>query len=289
MPPLVLAAIRLKGRDQGRSTSASLAGIVRAWQPNALSFAGRAGIYASRWGEFLLDDPREANSAGGVFPAIWGTVAMTLIMALLVAPFGVLAALYLREYATRGPLTSAVRIAINNLAGVPSIVYGAFGFAVMIVLYRYLSGGMVAATVAAIVMLIVGFCFATVSGYLVGVIGSSNNPISGLTLSTLIVAALLMVALGMQGPQGVAVVLGVAAVVCVSAAVAGELLQDFKAGYILGGTPRTITSNAPPIVSPASRARSIAEATDPLACSVRSASSQLDSRRMAVGVRRVTP
>ena len=94
--------------------------------------------------------------------------------------------------------------------------------------------------VAAMVMLIVGFFFATVSGNLVGVIGSSNNPVSGLTLSTLIIAALLMVALGVSGPGGVAVVLGVAAVVCVSSAVAGELLQDFKAGYILGGTPRAI-------------------------------------------------
>ena len=104
-----------------------LDGIVRACQPNRLSVAGKLGVYGSRWGEFLGDDPREANSAGGVFPAIWGTVAMTLIMALLVAPFGVLAALYLREYASRGPVTAAVRIAINNLAGVPSIVYGAFG------------------------------------------------------------------------------------------------------------------------------------------------------------------
>jgi len=104
-----------------------LDGIVRACQPNRLSMAGKLGVYGSRWREFLGDDPREANSAGGVFPAIWGTVAMTLIMALLVAPFGVLAALYLREYASSGPLTAAVRIAINNLAGVPSIVYGAFG------------------------------------------------------------------------------------------------------------------------------------------------------------------
>ena len=102
-------------------------GIVRAWQPNRLSMLGKVGVYLSRWWEFLSDDPREANSAGGVFPAIWGTLAMTLIMALLVAPFGVLAALYLREYASRGPVTAAVRIAINNLAGVPSIVYGAFG------------------------------------------------------------------------------------------------------------------------------------------------------------------
>ena len=93
---------------------------------------------------------------------------------------------------------------------------------------------------AALVMLIVGFFFATVSGSLVGMIGSSNNPISGLTLSTLIIAALLMVSLGVSGLPGVAAVLGVAAVVCVSSAVAGELLQDFKVGYILGGTPRTI-------------------------------------------------
>jgi putative OPT family oligopeptide transporter len=94
--------------------------------------------------------------------------------------------------------------------------------------------------VAAIVMFVVGFFFATVSGSLVGFIGSTNNPISGLTLSTLLIAALLMVALGFTGPTGVAVVLGVAAMVCVSSAVAGELLQDFKVGYILGGTPRTI-------------------------------------------------
>ncbi len=110
----------------------------------------------------------------------------------------------------------------------------------MIALYFYISGQIVAALVAAVVMLIVGFFFATVSGNLVGVIGSSNNPVSGLTLSTLIIAALLMVSLGISGPGGVAVVLGVAAVVCVSSAVAGELMQDFKAGYILGGTPRNI-------------------------------------------------
>ena len=113
-------------------------------------------------------------------------------------------------------------------------------FAAMIALYMYMSGLVVGAIVAAIVMLIAGFFFATVSGYLVGMIGSSNNPISGLTLSTLIIAALLMVALGVSGASGVVAVLGVASVVCVSAAVAGELLQDFKVGWILGGTPRTI-------------------------------------------------
>src|SRR5206468_2052092 len=113
-------------------------------------------------------------------------------------------------------------------------------FVLMTVLYVYMSGLVAGAIVAAVVMLIAGFFFATVSGNLVGMIGSSNNPISGLTLSTLIIAALLMVTLGVSGAQGVTVVLGVAAVVCVSSAVAGELLQDFKAGYILGGTPRSI-------------------------------------------------
>jgi putative OPT family oligopeptide transporter len=102
-----------------------------------------------------------------------------------------------------------------------------------------LPGGTIAAgaVVAAVVMIILGFFFAAVSGNLVGMIGSSNNPVSGLTLCTLVVAALLMVALGVSGVGGVAAVLGVAAVVCVSSAVAGEMLQDLKVGHILGGTP----------------------------------------------------
>ncbi|HTX18303.1 MAG TPA: oligopeptide transporter, OPT family [Bacteroidota bacterium] len=104
-------------------------------------------------------------------------------------------------------------------------------------IYDYFAQDVIAALVATVVMIVAGFFFAAVSGYLVGIIGSSNNPISGLTLSTLLVAALLMVALGMKGTSGVAAVLGVAAVVCVSAAVAGEMLQDLKAGHILGGTP----------------------------------------------------
>src|SRR5216684_6021054 len=118
------------------------------------------------------------------------------------------------------------------------LIFGVFLF--MIGLYTYFSGHITSGIVAAVVMLIVGFFFATVSGYLVGVIGSSNNPISGLTLSTIVIAALLMVSMGVSGMSGVIAVLGVAAVVCVSSAVAGELLQDFKVGYILGGTPRSI-------------------------------------------------
>jgi putative OPT family oligopeptide transporter len=104
-------------------------------------------------------------------------------------------------------------------------------------IYLYFAKEVPAALVATVVMVIAGFFFAAVSGYLVGLIGSSNNPISGLTLSTLLVAALLMSLLGSKGDAGVAAVLGVAGVVCVSAAVAGEMLQDLKVGHILGGTP----------------------------------------------------
>ncbi len=104
-------------------------------------------------------------------------------------------------------------------------------------LYNHFAQDLGAALGATVVMIIAGFFFAAVSGYLVGLIGSSNNPISGLTLSTVIVAALLMVALGQEGATGVAAVLAVAGVICVSAAVAGEMLQDLKVGHILGGTP----------------------------------------------------
>ncbi len=113
-------------------------------------------------------------------------------------------------------------------------------FILMCFLYIHISGLKLPAILAAVVMLVVGFFFATVSGSLCGFIGSSNNPVSGLTLSTLLIAALLMVFLGVSGTSGVATVLGVAAVVCVSSSVAGELLQDFKVGYILGGTPAKI-------------------------------------------------
>ncbi len=104
-----------------------LANIVRAYAPNQLTWGGKMSLYTARWWEYLSDEPREANSEGGIFPAIWGTIVMTLVMSLAVVPFGVLAALYLREYAKAGVMVSAVRIAVNNLAGVPSIVFGVFG------------------------------------------------------------------------------------------------------------------------------------------------------------------
>ena len=119
------------------------------------------------------------------------------------------------------------------------VVFGGLGvvFICMIALYFYFAGSIGPAAVAAVVMIVLGFFFAAVSGNLVGMIGSSNNPISGLTLCTVVISALLMVAMGLRGSYGIAAVLGVAAVVCVSSAVAGEMLQDLKAGHILGGTP----------------------------------------------------
>lgn len=123
----------------GQDQPLSLADIVRAYPANQLTLWGKLKVYGSRWAEFFLDEPREANSEGGVFPAIFGTVVMTLAMSLAVVPFGVLAALYMREYATPGPVLSLVRIAVNNLAGVPSIVFGVFGLG----FFCYIVGGQI--------------------------------------------------------------------------------------------------------------------------------------------------
>jgi putative OPT family oligopeptide transporter len=118
------------------------------------------------------------------------------------------------------------------------IVFGILGLMVPItILYYYFTQSFGGSVLAAVVMVIAGILFAAVAGYLVGLIGSSNNPISGLTLSTLILAALLMVAVGLRGDQGVLAVLGVAAVVCCAMGIAGDMMQDLKVGHILGGTP----------------------------------------------------
>lgn len=101
--------------------------IVRAYRPNSMNVLDKSVFYGEKFWEFLTDDPREANTEGGIFPAIFGTVLMVMIMAVMVTPFGVIAAVYLREYATQGPITRLIRIAVNNLAGVPSVVYGVFG------------------------------------------------------------------------------------------------------------------------------------------------------------------
>ncbi len=111
--------------------------LFRAYRANELTTGGRALVYAGRVAEFITGEPRESNTEGGIFPAIFGTVMMVLIMSIVAVPFGVLAALYLREYAHQGILVRAVRIAVNNLAGVPSIVFGVFGLGFFV----YLVGG----------------------------------------------------------------------------------------------------------------------------------------------------
>ncbi len=114
-----------------------LSDIVRLYPANRLSFGAKLSVYFSKWLEFLTQEPREANTEGGVLPAIFGTFCMTILMALIVAPFGVVAALYLREYAKQGKLVSLIRVCVNNLAGVPSIVYGVFGLG----FFAYVLGG----------------------------------------------------------------------------------------------------------------------------------------------------
>ena len=111
----------------GQAIDLRLADVLRIWQPNAMSSFEKILEYFGNLWLFLSEDPREANTEGGVFPAIFGTVLMVLLMSIVVTPFGVIAAVYLREYAKQGPLVRAIRIAVNNLAGVPSIVYGVFG------------------------------------------------------------------------------------------------------------------------------------------------------------------
>ncbi|MCA2004850.1 MAG: phosphate ABC transporter permease PstA [Ignavibacterium sp.] len=121
----------------GRSKTIPMINIVRVYEPNNMSLVSKIGFTFTKIREFIFDDPRESNTEGGVFPAIFGTVMMVLLMSIFTVPFGVLAALYLREYAKQGPLVRTVRIAVNNLAGVPSIVFGVFGLGFFI----YFVGG----------------------------------------------------------------------------------------------------------------------------------------------------
>ncbi|EWG98143.1 phosphate ABC transporter permease PstA [Halomonas sp. BC04] len=111
----------------GQEVQIRIGDIVRAVQPNSLSLPAKVVEYVQQFWAFVSGEPREANTAGGIFPAIFGTVTMVLLMSMIVSPFGVLAAIYLREYAKQGPLLRLIRISVYNLAGVPSIVYGVFG------------------------------------------------------------------------------------------------------------------------------------------------------------------
>lgn len=121
----------------GEERSIPLGNIVHFHYPNRMSFTGKLGFFFHSIRAFVCDEPREANTAGGIFPAIFGTFIMTLLMSLAVMPFGILAAIYLREYAKQGWFTRTVRISVNNLAGVPSIVFGVFGLGFFV----YFTGG----------------------------------------------------------------------------------------------------------------------------------------------------
>ena len=121
----------------GEKVEIKLANVVKAYQPNAMGLVEKIIFYIKTFWGFITDDPREANTEGGIFPAIFGTVTMVMLMSIIVAPFGVIAAIYLREYARQGFITRLVRISVNNLAGVPSIVYGVFGLGFFV----YVVGG----------------------------------------------------------------------------------------------------------------------------------------------------
>ncbi len=111
----------------GSQVSIPLEDILDYWYPNQMSLLGKVVHWGKQVWKFLSDDPRESNSEGGVFPAIFGTVFLVIIMSIIVMPLGVIAAIYLHEYAKNNALTRMIRIAVINLAGVPSIVYGVFG------------------------------------------------------------------------------------------------------------------------------------------------------------------
>jgi phosphate transport system permease protein len=131
------AAVLSVATADGAQVTVPVLDVHRAFPANDLGWTGRARVYAGRLWEFVSGDPREANTEGGVFPAIFGTVMMVVLMSLAGVPFGVLTALYLREYARQGLLVRTVRIAVNNLAGVPSIVVGVFGLGFFV----YVVGG----------------------------------------------------------------------------------------------------------------------------------------------------
>jgi putative OPT family oligopeptide transporter len=232
----------------------------------SLNFAG--GVLA--WGllvpllTFVLGPTIQAAHAGGE-PLPWTLLAQAIYFSIVrpIAVGGMLVGASYTLFKMRKQLGAGMGRAITDLKKSAAahaatnrtdrdlsakIIFAGVGvvFLAMIALYYYFIGRagnltsskvLTGAVVAAVVMIVLGFFFAAVSGNLVGMIGSSNNPVSGLTLCTLVIAALLMVALGVSGAGGVTAVLGIAAVVCVSSAVAGEMLQDLKVGYILGGTP----------------------------------------------------
>jgi putative OPT family oligopeptide transporter len=219
---------------------------------SALNFAG--GLLA--WGLFVpllmyLLGPQLAAvdlSEPDKVVAVWKFIVRPIAVG------GMLVGAATTLFRMRRSLATGLRRAVRDLRSAPGarvetgrldrdldmkLVFGGLFMCLLLMtaVYFWFTGAIGTAITAAVVMIILGFFFAAVSGNLVGVIGSSNNPISGLALSTLIIAALMLVLIGASGIKGVAAVLGVAAVVCISSAVAGEMLQDLKVGHILGGTP----------------------------------------------------
>jgi putative OPT family oligopeptide transporter len=223
----------------------------------ALNFAG--GLLA--WGLFVpllvyFIGPEMIGSYGGDSPDNWAALTTHLYKFIVrpIAVGGMLVGACFTLWKMRKNLILGIKRGVADVRKTAStaapterterdlsfkvVLLGIAGVLVlMVLLYLYFTGAIHAAILAGIVILVTGFFFAAVSGNLVGMIGSSNNPISGLTLATTIIAALVMVIAGMAGAKGVMAALGVAAVGCVSAAVAGEMLQDLKVGHILGGTP----------------------------------------------------
>ena len=224
----------------------------------ALNFAG--GLLA--WGlmvpllTYFLGPQIAANAAATGTTVDWAAVSNGVWFSIVrpIAVGGMLVGASYTLFRMRNSLGIGIQRAISDLKKTgqqkqsslryekdlsSKVVFIGLGivFCAMIALYFFFTKVIIGAIVAAIIMIILGFFFAAVSGNLVGMIGSSNNPVSGLTLCTLVIAALLMIAMGVKGSAGVIAVLGVAAVICVSSAVAGEMLQDLKVGHILGGTP----------------------------------------------------
>jgi len=225
----------------------------------ALNFAG--GLLA--WGlmvpllTYFLGPQIAANAAAAGTTVDWAAVSNGVWFSIVrpIAVGGMLVGASYTLFKMRKSLGLGIQRAISDLKKTgqqkqsslryekdlsSKVVFLGLGivFCAMIALYFFFTKVIIGAVVAAVVMIILGFFFAAVSGNLVGMIGSSNNPVSGLTLCTLVIAALLMIAIGVKGTAGVIAVLGVAAVICVSSAVAGEMLQDLKVGHILGGTPK---------------------------------------------------
>ncbi len=229
-------------------------GFIVGLRVSAVLFAGAVSGWLFLVPAFIYLNP----DLGGLLSAAnsWNDIAMEVWFR-QVRPLAVgtmIVAAFYTLYNLRTSLTAGITKALKDIAAAKTgdaevsrleididfkkVVIGILGLAVpMFILYEYFSGSFGGSLMLTAVMIVLGFLFAAVAGYLVGLVGSSNNPISGLTLSALLISALLMVAIGVTGSKGVMAVLGVAGVVCCAAGIAGDMMQDLKVGHILGGTP----------------------------------------------------